>query len=199
MPPKEPPIRLIVGLGNPGLEYAHTRHNAGADAVRLFAKRAGLRFETKRDLFADVTACVVRGKRVILACPTIAMNTSGRAVAALARFFRIAPEGIAIVHDDMDLPFGTIKVVFNRGSGGHKGVESVFRSIKTKAIVRIRIGVMGSARTEKPGVRALEKIVVKKLSAKEELLFRKGVRRAADALPLLVERGRDWTMSEFNR
>lgn len=188
---------LIVGLGNPGKEYEGTRHNAGRDAVSLFAKRAGLIFEAKRELFSDVASGVHDGKRVILARPTVFMNQSGKAVAALQNFFRIKTQDTIMAQDDMDLPLGTIKIVFGRGSGGHKGVESVFRALKTRDIVRVRIGSMGQ-RGQKPGNRELANVVLKRLTPAEKTAFAKGVRSAADALETIVAEGYEKAMNRFN-
>jgi len=195
---------LIIGLGNQGEEYKKTRHNAGADSVRLLAKRAELEFETKPKLFAEVaqgkisSKVVSRKSSVIVALPSIYMNTSGKAVAAVAKFFKIKPKDIVVAHDDMDIPIGDIKIVFGRGSGGHKGVESVFRALKTKEFVRIRIGTMTSSRSQKPGQRELENIVVKKMTPAEAQALAKGIRKTADALAMLAYEGLEKAMNEFN-
>lgn len=189
---------LVVGLGNPGKEYVGTRHNAGADAVRLVAKRAELSFEHKRKLFAEISEGSIGKRRVILARPTTLMNQSGKAINALAQFYRIPSARIIVTHDDMDLPFGSIKIVFHRGSGGHKGVESVFRALRSKEITRVRIGTMGSGRAQKPGRRELENIVVKPLRIDEKALFAKGVRKAADALEILITEGQGKAMNQIN-
>ena len=195
---------LIIGLGNQGEEYKKTRHNAGADSVRLLAKRAELEFETKPKLFAEVaqgkisSKVVSRKSPVLLALPSIYMNTSGKAVIATAKFFKIKPKDIVVAHDDMDIPMGDIKIVFGRGSGGHKGVESVFRALKTKEFARIRIGTMTSSRSQKPGERELEDIVVKKMTPAETQALAKGIRRAADALETIANEGLEKTMNEFN-
>ena len=189
---------LIIGLGNPGEEYKKTRHNAGADSVRLLARRAELEFEKKPKLFAEVAQGKIGKSRPILALPSIYMNASGKAVAAVAKFFKIKPKNIVVAHDDMDIPIGDIKIVFGRGSGGHKGVESVFRALKTKEFTRIRIGTMTSSRSQKPGKRELEDIVVKKITPTEAQSLTKGIRKAADALKMLAHEGSEKAMNEFN-
>src|SRR3989338_3293800 len=189
---------LIIGLGNPGEEYKKTRHNAGADSVRLLARRAELEFEKKPKLFAEVAQGKIGKSRPILALPSIYMNASGKAVAAVAKFFKIKPKDIVVAHDDMDIPMGDIKIVFGRGSGGHKGVESVFRALKTKEFARIRIGTMTSSRSQKPGKRELEDIVVKKITPTEDQSLTKGIRKAADALKMLAHEGSEKAMNEFN-
>ena len=190
---------LIIGLGNPGEEYKKTRHNAGADSVRLLARRAELEFEKKPKLFAEVAQGKIGKSRPILALPSIYMNASGKAVAAVAKFFKIKPKDIVVAHDDMDIPMGDIKIVFGRGSGGHKGVESVFRALKTKEFTRIRIGTMTSSRSQKPGERELEDIVVKKMTPAETQALARGIRRAADALETIANEGLEKTMTEYNK
>lgn len=190
---------LIVGLGNPGTEYEKTRHNAGKDAVRLLAKRLGATLEADKKRHAQIGE-VKQGKRTIfLTAPSTFMNTSGKAVKALLPKIRRNAKALVIVHDDMDLPLGTIKIVFGRGSGGHKGVESVIRAAGTKDFIRVRVGTMSEKkRTQKPGKRELEDIVVAPLTSGEQTTFRRGVRKAADALETLISEGREQAMNQFN-
>jgi PTH1 family peptidyl-tRNA hydrolase len=134
---------LIVGLGNPGKEYEKTRHNAGRSAVELVASLEGLdEFIFNKTAKALVTKGTVGGENAMLVLPETMMNLSGKAVTAFVKSPKAA-KNLLVVHDDLDLPLGTIKMVFARGSGGHKGVESIMRAIKTDAFARIRIGISG--------------------------------------------------------
>lgn len=188
---------VILGMGNPGKEYEGTRHNAGRGAVALWAKRQDLFFSEKKEFFAHIAEANAGGKKIIAALSSVFMNQSGKTAAALANFYRIKPENIIALHDDMDLPLGSIKIVFGRGSGGHKGVESVFRALRTRDITRIRIGSMGS-RGQKPGNRELSDIVLKRLTPAEKTSFAKGVRKAADALEAFIAEGREKAMGQYN-
>ncbi len=184
---------VIAGLGNPGKEYERTRHNAGRDAVAHIAK------ENKFDEFAfNKTANalaakgVVGGEKTTLVLPETMMNLSGKAVAAFVKSPKAA-KNLLVIHDDLDLPLGTIKMVFGRGSGGHKGVESVMRTIKTKDFARIRIGI--SASGKKNGVKKVagEEKVIKHVLGKwkppEEAAIKKAYKKAAEAARLFVTEG----------
>jgi len=146
---------VIVGLGNPGKEYEKTRHNAGRSAVQLFAKQEGTgNFSFNKKANALVAKGVICGHlvstkvvdtkcpqvRMTLVLPETMMNASGKAVAAFVKSPKEA-KNLLVIHDDLDLSLGTMKMVFGRGSGGHKGVESVMRAIRTKNFARLRIGI----------------------------------------------------------
>lgn len=132
---------FIVGLGNPGDEYTHTRHNAGRLAVEAFehAHEWG-GFTADKKTKSDKAKGAVGKHDVVLLLPNTFMNKSGSAVASVVTNAKAAERTI-VVYDDIDLPFGTVRVAFGRGSGGHKGVESIIKALKTKDFVRVRIGV----------------------------------------------------------
>ena len=132
---------VIVGLGNPGKEYEKTRHNAGRMALELLAKTEGADdFVLNKRTKALVANGTLGGKQATLVLPETMMNLSGRAVRAFVKT-PAASKNLLVLHDDLDLPLGTIKMVAGRGSGGHKGVESIMRAITSKNFVRIRIGI----------------------------------------------------------
>lgn len=134
-------IQLIVGLANPGTEYAKTRHNAGAWFVEALAKdaRTQLRFETKyHGLHSKVE---LDEKPSHLLIPTTFMNRSGQAVSACMRYLKITTEALLIVHDDIDLPVGTVRLKFDGGDGGHNGLKDIISHLDSKKFFRLRIGV----------------------------------------------------------
>lgn len=132
---------IIVGLGNPDAEYAGTRHNVGRDMVRAFAVGQGAHdFALNKKAEALVTKVEVGEHSAQCVLPETYMNKSGKAVAAFVTSVPAAKR-LIVVHDDLDLPVGTVKIVFDRGAGGHKGVESIQRALKTNAFVRIRVGI----------------------------------------------------------
>lgn len=131
---------LVVGLGNPGREYAGNRHNVGFDVVAELAARA--KAPPLREKFgAEIGEATIRGERVLLCKPMEFMNVSGQAVARVAKFWKIAPESIIVVHDDLDLPFGRLKLGAGGGHGGNNGVRSVIADVGTADFLRVRFGI----------------------------------------------------------
>lgn len=133
-------IALIVGLGNPGPGYAGNRHNAGFMVVDELARRVGGRFAAQKT-GADVLEARLAGRRVVLARPRSFMNVSGPAVAATARYFKIPPTDVIVVHDDLDLDFGVLKLKRGGGEGGHNGLRSVSACLGTRDYLRVRFGI----------------------------------------------------------
>ncbi len=134
-------IQLIVGLGNPGAEYEQTRHNAGAWFVMALARtaHATLRHEAKNQGLHCITK--LDGHDCHLLIPTTFMNLSGQSVQAIASYYKIAPETILIVHDEIDLPVGSVRLKFDGGHGGHNGLRDIIRHLSTNKFYRLRIGV----------------------------------------------------------
>jgi len=185
---------VIVGLGNPGKEYEKTRHNAGRNAVELVAKNGGFDdFIFNKTANALVSKGSIGGENVTLVLPETMMNASGKAVSAFVKSPKAA-KSLLVIHDDLDLPVGTIKMVFGRGSGGHKGVESVMRAIKTKDFARLRIGI--SPKSGPAFAKAMagkEEKVIKHVIGKwrpgEETTAKKAFKKAAEAARLFVTDG----------
>ena len=182
---------IIAGLGNPGSEYEKTRHNAGRSAVELVAKN-----EENDDFVFNkkANALVTKGSIGTLVLPETMMNLSGKAVATFVKSPKAA-KNLLVIHDDLDLPLGTIKMVFARGSGGHKGVESVMRAIKTDAFARIRIGVAptgkkNQAKKLKDDDKVI-KLVIGKWKPSEEATFKKVLKKVAETVRLYASDGID--------
>lgn len=130
---------LVVGLRNPGPDYEGTRHNVGEEVVRRAAATPFKR--APRRIPAEIAECEVGGRRAILALPMTYMNESGHPVRRLVEYFKVAPDDVVLVHDDIDLPFGRIRFHHGRGAGGHNGVASVMRSLGSRDVWRLKIGV----------------------------------------------------------
>ena len=185
----------IVGLGNPEPEYAGTRHNAGRDAARAFAQKLDFpEFELQKKL-AFVSKKKVSKEEILVILPETYMNNSGKAAAFFVKP-RKSLENLIILHDDIDIPLGKFKIVFNRGSGGHKGVESVKRALKTEAFVRIRIGI---APKKKPSHRELLKFLTGKFKPAEAAAVKKLSKKISEALETLIAAGREKAMSLYNK
>lgn len=176
-------IALIVGLGNPGPDYAGNRHNAGSMVVDESARRVGGRF-TAHKSGADLLEARLAGRRVILAKPRSFMNVSGPAVAATARYFKIAPTDVVIVHDDLDLEFGVLKLKRGGGEGGHNGLRSVSAYLGTKDYLRVRFGI-----GRPPGRMDPADYVLRDFSPIERRELGLLVDRCADAVEQLLTQG----------
>jgi peptidyl-tRNA hydrolase, PTH1 family len=184
---------LVVGLGNPGKEYAHTRHNVGAETVGLLIERAGAKFKAGRDkaLVADAR---ISGRRVILAFPTTYMNESGQAVGALMRRHKLAdPAQLIVVHDELDLPPGVVRVKVGGGLAGNNGLRSITQHLKTQDYTRVRIGI-GKPPSKERGADH----VLSRLPKAERELLDVAIVCAADAVEVLLADGADVAMRQFN-
>ncbi|MFA5764065.1 MAG: aminoacyl-tRNA hydrolase [Candidatus Paceibacterota bacterium] len=185
----------IMGLGNPGEEYIGTRHNTGRMAVESLAKIVGVK-EWKEDkkLRSEVVKVKVGKNTALLMKPNTFMNKSGEAVKSLIKSKKAA-ETLVVVHDDMDIPFGRIKLSFNKSSGGHKGVESIMRAVKTEGFIRMRIGISpanAKGIVKKPqGDKAVGDFILGKYKPSEQDALKKIMKRAGEGLELLVKEGRD--------
>lgn len=184
---------LIVGLGNPGDEYKNTRHNIGREIVELFRKQWSLPdFHFEKKWNAQVSEGKIGKNKTVVALPNTFMNKSGTATAPIAKFFKIKPDHIILVHDDADIAFGLGKLSFDKHSAGHKGVESVIRALKTMAFWRFRIGIAG-----KRDIPA-EKLVLKKFTPDEQKLVKKIIKRTIDALDQTIAKGPERAMNGYN-
>ncbi|MDP2631889.1 MAG: aminoacyl-tRNA hydrolase [Candidatus Uhrbacteria bacterium] len=155
--------KLIVGLGNPGSKYQSTRHNLGFMILDRLAEKLNASWSEDLKTLADVAELNLDGVKVILAKPMTYMNKSGEAVGALARKFKVESGDVWVAHDDVDLPFGRLRVRLDGSAGGHKGVQSVIDSLQANDFVRLKVGVGGT-----PEKMALEDWVLSKFT-KEEL------------------------------
>lgn len=194
---------VIIGLGNPGGEYAKTRHNAGRMAVELLAKQEGFdEFKLKKVAHALVSEGSIDGEKVILVLPDVAMNLSGKAAPAFIKS-KAAAKKLLVVRDELDLPLGILKMTtYGRGSGGHKGVESIMRALKTKEFAQMKIGISGATakgNVKKPnGEEKVVKHVIGKFSPKEEPELKKMLKHSTEAMRLFVTHGIEKAMLEAN-
>ncbi|VAW75170.1 Peptidyl-tRNA hydrolase [hydrothermal vent metagenome] len=176
-----PAIQLIVGLGNPGSEYEPTRHNAGFWFVDELARRCRQEFRAEARFHADVARCKLEGGESRLQKPTTFMNRSGQAVGALMRFFKIPVEQILIVHDELDLSPGTIRLKKGGGHGGHNGLRDLISHLGSKEFHRLRIGI------GHPGHRdQVVEYVLKKPSIEDRRLIEDAIYAALDVMPDVV-------------
>lgn len=182
---------LLVGLGNPGPEYHKTRHNVGFLVIDELARRWGAPLTRKR--FAGrVGSGAVAGEPAVLLQPQTFMNLSGRSVGPAAGFYHIPPEQVVVVHDEIDLPLGTVRLKSGGGHGGHNGLRSVVTGLGSKTFLRVRVGV---GRPEHGDVTSH---VLGRTSATEQAEFERAADRAADAVEVLITAGLQTAMNRFH-
>jgi peptidyl-tRNA hydrolase, PTH1 family len=183
-------IDLIVGLGNPGAEYAATRHNAGFWFVDLLAREHGGVFTTARKLKGEAAEITVAGRRIRLLKPTTYMNLSGESVGAATRFYKIPAERVLVAYDELDLPLGRMQLRFDGGDAGHNGVSSVIEHIGRK-FWRLRFGLGHPRDSEHEGGSRKPVVdhVLGRAGAGEEAALLEVITEATSTLPLLIEHG----------
>jgi peptidyl-tRNA hydrolase, PTH1 family len=185
---------LVVGLGNPGDEYALHRHNIGFRVVDALARAHGLGFSRVKAARARVAEGRIGGRPVLMAKPQTFMNLSGQTVARLSRTHSIPPESILVVYDDLDLPLGRLRLRPDGGSGGHKGMRSIIESLGTQSFPRLRVGI-----DRPPGRMDPADYVLRPFDDEQKALLAGVVERAVAAVELWLAVGIVAAMDEFNR
>lgn len=175
---------LVVGLGNPGPAYAKTRHNVGFMVADVLAARIGSAFKVHKKSGAEVITGRLAGAPVVLAKPRCYMNESGRQVGPLAKFYSVPPGRIVVIHDELDIDFGRIRLKVGGGEGGHNGLRSVVSALGSKDFQRVRIGV-----GRPPGRKDPAAFVLEAFTAAERTELPTICEQAADATELLIAQG----------
>ncbi|MBP7005535.1 aminoacyl-tRNA hydrolase [Patescibacteria group bacterium] len=186
-------MRIILGLGNPGKEYAHTRHNFGWDAVEALATELGATFRKDAAFHAHVTKIHVNGEAVILALPTTFMNLSGQAASAILSFYKALPSDLLVVQDELDLPLGMMRFAFDRSAAGHNGVSSVEAMLGTRGFSRLRLGIDRPA-TPQP----IENYVLEPFRGDERVLAEQMRETAPKAILSWINDGLDSASQTWN-
>jgi len=186
---------LLVGLGNPGREYAGHRHNVGFMVADLLARRTGAKFGRHKRAHAEVAEgrLFVGGPRVVLVKPLTYMNLSGGPVASLAQFFKVPVENVVAVHDELDVPYGQIRVKRGGGEGGHNGLRSMSKSLGSKEYARVRFGI-----GRPPGRQDPADFVLSDFSGAERKELEFLVDRAADVVESVVTKGVEATQNAYH-
>ena len=173
---------LFVGLGNPGAQYEHTRHNAGTWFIESLAKRANVSLRNNAKFHGLHAATQIDGHECHLLIPTTFMNLSGQAVQALANYYKIPPHQILVAHDELDLPTGSIKLKFDGGHGGHNGLRDIISHLSTNQFHRLRIGI-GHPGTSKE----VHDYVLSNPKKTEREQIEQAIEKAEDTLPLILK------------
>jgi PTH1 family peptidyl-tRNA hydrolase len=214
-------MKLIVGLGNPGRRFQKTRHNLGFRVIDEFRKTtthqpSGVKrgplnkfpnFKISKKFLAEISEGSLNGEKIILAKPQTFMNNSGKAVKLLFLHFILDNSAMAeisrmfknlwIIHDDLDLPLGKIRISIGRGSAGHKGVQSIIDELGTKNFVRFRIGIK-PATSDKKQVTRIEDFVLRKFNKEEEKILKEVLKKTCQAIEVAIKEGVEKAMQEFN-
>lgn len=183
---------LIVGLGNPENEYAHTRHNMGFDTINEIAKNNNISI-TKTKFKGLYETGIIQGEKVILLKPQTFMNLSGESVKEIVDFYNIEPEKIIVIYDDIDTEKGNIRIRKKGGPGSHKGMISVINELKIEDFTRIRVGI-GQPEHKNDMIN----YVIGKIPEDEEKILMQGVKKAAEAVEEIIKNGTDIAMNKFN-
>jgi PTH1 family peptidyl-tRNA hydrolase len=185
-------VALVVGLGNPGPEYAGNRHNVGWMIADLLASRTGGRFKGHRS-GCDVLETRLAGRRVVLARPRSYMNLVGGPVVGALRFFKVDVSDLVVLHDDLDLPFGTVRLKLGGGEGGHNGLRSISKSLSSKDYLRVRFGI-----GRPPGRMDPADFVLRDFGAAERRELPVLLDHAADAVETLLTHGLEPTQNQYH-
>jgi PTH1 family peptidyl-tRNA hydrolase len=190
-------MKLIVGLGNPGRVYASNRHNIGFICVNYFARSQGIKFDRKQGR-ARIGMGKVADNEVVLAKPQTYVNLSGKSVSQLVQRFNISLADLIIIHDDLDLPLGKIRISHGSGSGGHKGVESIITELGSQDFVRLRVGI---GRPTKPILSEADIIayVLSDFTTEERQTVAQAIPRVSEAILCLLTEGLEAAMNKYNR
>lgn len=189
---------LIVGLGNPGDKFVNTRHNIGFESIDNFRRKmAAPNWSVENKFKAEIS----KTDDIILARPQTFMNLSGMAVSAIARFYKIEAEGIIVIHDELDLPVGHIKIRLGGSDAGHHGVESVIKLLATDKFIRVRLGIgtwKAISGEHKHASFNAEKFVVEQFLAKEKSKVHSMIKRSVKAIEAIISLGLDKAQNQFN-
>ena len=185
---------LVVGLGNPGPTYASTRHNVGYLVADVLAARAGGSWKKHKSGRADVIEGRLAGERAVLGRCRSYMNESGGPVSTLAKFYDVEPDHLVVIHDELDIDYGMLRVKFGGGDNGHNGLKSIRQSLDTGDFFRVRVGIGRPA-----GRQNVHDFVLKPYTAAERKDLPTYVEEAADAVESLLTQGLEATQSAFNR
>lgn len=181
---------VIAGLGNPGRKYSRTRHNIGFMAVEEIAQRNGIEFSDRKEY--RIGRGSIEGHNVILIEPLLYMNRSGPAVNAILKKFTVQFDNLIVIHDDLDMETGKLRIRKTGSSGGHKGVESIIQNIGAKDFIRVKIGI-----GREPGI-LVEDYVLSKFTRQEISAIKETIGKTTDAVHAIIADGVDKAMNTFN-
>jgi len=190
---------LIIGLGNPGKKYENTPHNLGWRVLDLLQKKWGEEYgfsswKKEKRSKTEISEGIIENEKVVMAKPLTFMNLSGQAVKSMISYYKISPRDLLIIHDDIDITLGKIKISKNRGTAGHKGIQSITENVKTKSFTRLRIGIKPEGAKQKA-----KGLVLKKLRKEEKDILEKTTGTVVKAVELIRKGETEKAMNMFNK
>jgi PTH1 family peptidyl-tRNA hydrolase len=201
-------MKVILGLGNPGEKYQNTRHNIGFltldELIRKLEPLSKTFWEEEKNLKAQIKKIGTGDSSLLLAKPTTFMNLSGFAVSKILNYYKIPPENLIVIHDDIDLPFGKIRIRFGGGAGGHHGVESIIEQVRSDKFLRIRLGIGNPRKAEgkqlkRSGHKDVERHVLGSVGSDERGKVKTMTKKAVRDLELILKHGIEKYMSRYNK
>jgi len=188
---------FIIGLGNPGQKFQKTRHNVGFRVVDEFVRKNNFsNFKISKKSNSLISEGLLNNQKIVLAKPQTFMNNSGKAVKLLTKPYTLTSKNLIVIHDDIDLPLGKIRIAIGRGAAGHKGVESIIKELKTKNFVRFRIGIK-LKQSYRPVYRT-EKFVLQKFDKEEEKIIKEVIKKISEAIEVALTQSLAKAMSKYN-
>ncbi len=190
-------MKIIIGLGNPGEEYEKTRHNIGFAVISNFRLKVSdfSDWKINKKFNAEISEGKIRGEKIVLLKPHTFMNNSGQAVAAATHFYKIKSADILVIHDDIDLPLGKMRVKKDGSSGGHRGMESIIAALGTNNFSRLKVGV---GPKERPKNFDAANFVLKKFGKGEEKTLNLIIKKTTEAAAMILDQGAEKAMNQFN-
>lgn len=183
---------VLVGLGNPGKDYEQSRHNIGFMVLDHFLKKITSVDKSFWTMESRFNSEIAKIDDLIMVKPLDFMNESGKAVSKVLKFYKIPPFGLYVVHDDLDLPLGKLKISIDRGSAGHKGVQSIMTELDSRNFVRLRVGIGKSSRI------SAEKFVLSSFLSSERGKLKRAINKAVEALDVILKQGVEKASSKYN-
>ena len=190
-------MKLIIGLGNPDKKYQDTWHNVGfllVDQISQLSDRSFPEFKNNKKFKSEITETNQIDEKIILAKPQTFMNNSGQAVKALVNFYKVKPADLWVIHDDIDLPLGKIRISHNSSAAGHKGVQSIIDQLGSQEFIRFRLGIQ----SEKQGKVTTEDYVLQKIDSSGKIIVNETLQKALAAVQLALMEGVSAAMNQFN-
>ncbi len=184
-------MKIVIGLGNPGKKYEKTRHNAGFEALDYLAKKCNVDFNQEK-FHAQIASTVVKGEKVLLMKPLTYMNNSGEALIQAMNFYKVELEDVLVLHDDLDIPVGKIRIRARGSAGGQKGMASIQNHVHSQDVFRIRIGI------DKSPVIPVVDYVLGKVPNEERVEYNQALEKAAEAAYYFIHHSIDDVMNRFN-